>query len=169
MGRRDERALLALILLLCVLAVWQVSRDDTPDLPDTVAVPLQRPAVRQSGATVPEYGEVLDRPLFHPSRRRTPEPESARPEPAQPATAVRAALEEWVLVGLMDLGDRAIALVRQGANGPVLTVRTGEQLGDWTLVGAAGRGSALFERDDEQTELVMPARDETNASQANPK
>jgi hypothetical protein len=160
---------MALILLLCVMAIWQMSRDDTPDLPDSVAVPLQRPSVRQSGGTVPEYAEMLERPLFHPSRRRTPEPEAVPPEPVLPATAVRGGLDGWTLIGLMDFGDRAIALVRQGANGPVQTLRTGEQLGDWTLIGAAGRGAALFERDEEQLELIMPARDDTNASQVNPR
>jgi hypothetical protein len=166
---RDERALWALILLLGVLAVWQVSRDDAPDLPDSVATPMQQQTPRQTSYKVPDYADVLERPLFHPSRRRVPDPEPASPEPAPPRAAPRDGLDGWILVGLIDLGERTVALLRQGANGPVQTLRTGDQLGEWTLVGAAGRGAALFERDEEQLELTMPGRDDINSSQANPR
>jgi hypothetical protein len=154
--RRDDRALAALFVLLALLAAWQLGRDETPDLPATLALPLARPAARAGGGAAADFAEIVERPLFSQDRGRArvvvaPAPAAA----AVPETAPAAALEGWTLVGMTSQGDRVVALVRQGTDGPTRMVRSGDLLGDWAVLGSQGLRALLLERDGEQAELTM--------------
>jgi hypothetical protein len=154
---RDERALGALFVLLALLAAWQLARDETPDLPASLAVPLQRPAARAAGDPAAEVAEILERPLFSSDRGRE---RQAVTRPAsvavvEPEAAPTTALEGWTLVGLTSQGDRVVALLREGANGATRLVRSGDMLGGWTVLGQGGRRVLLLQRDGELTELSI--------------
>ena len=158
---RDERALGALFVLLALLAAWQLARDETPDLPASLAVPLQRPAARAAGDPAAEVAEILDRPLFSSDRGRDRGREgqaATRPASvaaAEPEATPATALEGWTLVGLTSQGDRVVALLREGANGATRLVRSGDVLGGWTVLGQGGRRVLLLQRDGELAELSI--------------
>ena len=168
--RRDERALAALFGLLALLAAWQLSRDETPDLPVSLAMPLQRPAARAGGGAAADFAEVLERPLFAPDRghaRQVAPPATAMA--AVPQATPAAALQGWTLVGLTSRGAHVVALVRQGSDGPSRLLRSGDLLDDWTVLGRAGRHGLLLHRDGEQTELTMAAHAGPSFSASEPK
>jgi hypothetical protein len=158
--QRDERALLALLLLLALLGAWLATRDETPDLPSPVALPLERPAPRGAAAPVPDYAETLRRPLFSPDRGASG---SAAPPPAAPVAVPEAApggaggsLDGWTLVGFTVQDGRVLALLQEGSGTPPRRLRSGEELAGWTLAGTAGRRGVRFERDGETFDLTLP-------------
>jgi hypothetical protein len=169
--RRDERALATLFVLLAVLAAWQLSRDEAPELPASLALPLQRPQPRAGGALAADFAEVLARPLFNPDRgqaRLAPAPAaSAAAAEAEPAPAT--ALEGWMLIGMTSQGERVVALVRQGTEGATRMVRSGDLLGDWTVLGSRGPRTLVLQRDGEEAELAIAGHAATSLPTSEPK
>jgi len=168
---RDERALVALLLLLALLAAWQLARDETVDLPASLAMPLPRPAPRGAGEPAAAFAEILERPLF--SRDRGQGRQAAAVPKAvatpEPDTATATTLDGWTLIGMTSQGDRVVALVREGQGGATRTVRSGDTLDGWTVIGSRGRRVMLLQRDDDQAELSIAAPASTSSTSSEAK
>lgn len=74
------------------------------------------------------YEEILQRPAFVASRRRT-----AAMQPAPSATGEVLLLERYPVVGVVVAGGRGIVLIRKAAGDTVSRLEQGAMLDGWTL------------------------------------
>lgn len=129
---------------------WQAPPPQAPQLDD-----VQTASLRPNPAAVATYPAVLERPLFNPARR--PQPSASAPA-AAPAPA---AIEQVRLQGLV-AGPLLTGVMLQ-EDGNDRFVRTGEQVGDWTLRAIEGR-DAVFERAGQQRRIQLSVLPDPDAA-----
>lgn len=162
-ARREIAGLGLLALCLAGLAAWQVLAEPE-DEPLGVAMPVRPPpvaALRNSDAPAgPDAAAIVERPLFSEARRRAAPIAAAQaapppPPPAAPAPPLSATHR---LVGISLAGDQVVALLREGSGreATLLRLRSGDQLGDWTLAGLERPRTLRFERGEEHQLLALP-------------
>lgn len=147
---------------LAGLAAFQLAAGLEEEAPGGVAMPVRPPAAAPSPAPRPataSLDEILERPVFAPSRRRVlpiAEAQAAPPPPPPPAEDPPLS-QGFVLLGIVQSGEEVAALLRETHSRALHRLRRGEALQGWTLAGAAGRRALLFEREGERQILEMPA------------
>jgi hypothetical protein len=105
---------------------------------DSSGVMLSNPLAAQS---LERLSATVDRPLFSPSRRppaSTASPVAMVPEPLAPP-----APPDLVLSGIVMDGERALAVVRIGAEKKILHAQLGDNIGGWTVSQIEGRRLVL--------------------------
>jgi hypothetical protein len=97
--------------------------------------------------------EVLDRPLFNPSRRAAKPTPVPQPEPEAPEPVVAEALDV-TLIGVL-LGDKVrFAILKENGSGKMLRLKEGQSVEDWTLE-EVGLREAIVARGEERTTLKL--------------
>ena len=156
----------SLATLLCVAFVWQLLLHHASD-----AGTHGRKAVSNSSAqaVLPDFGigsesgvydEVTARPLLSPSRRPAPlQAVAAATEPSKPQ--IRRGLYE--MIGVLEIGDKRLAQLRELAANRVHTVRVGERLQEF-LVQKITPEMVSLEFAGETDEVRLPAF--TNSARA---
>ena len=125
---------------------WQAPAPQSPNLDDALQAVLQpNPAARGS------FPEVVNRPVFSPTRRLAPPPppEGAK-EPAPPPPI---ALDSVVLTGIVS--GRAFTGVLAQVEGESRVLKRGDKVGDWSVAGIKGR-DVRFTKGEETRTLVLP-------------
>lgn len=113
---------------------------EAPPVPEVRPVPAL--ALKPMPA-LETYAELWARPLFNPDR--VPDPEAA---PEAPASAGGAAgprladMSQFRLVGIAGDSETRLALVRR-EDGSIITVKTGDSLGGWTVERIDARGVSI--------------------------
>jgi hypothetical protein len=102
---------------------------------DSSGVMLSNPLAAQS---LERLSATVDRPLFSPSRRPPASPVAKAPEPLAPP-----APPDLVLSGIVMDGERALAVVRVGAEKKILHAQLGDDIGGWTVSQIEGRRLVL--------------------------
>jgi hypothetical protein len=102
---------------------------------DSSGVMLSNPLAAQS---LERLSATVDRPLFSPSRRPPASPVAKAPEPLAPP-----APPDLVLSGIVMDGERALAVVRIGAEKKILHAQLGDNIGGWTVSQIEGRRLVL--------------------------
>jgi hypothetical protein len=102
--------------------------------------------------------EMVERPLFAPSRHRPPPPSVAASEPEPPAAPPpKPAPPSYILLGVVRDGDRAIALLRNRSDGRNFRVEVGDMIGGWQIA-AVGPVSVMLKRADGTQHEVQLSR-----------
>lgn len=104
---------------------------------------------------VEAFMEVVERPLFSPTRR-LPADVAADPEPVADTPVSRGRLEVTV-VGIIT-GPRALALLRSGSGDRLVPLAEGEQLAGWTLT-AIEPFRLVFRRDEDEQVFEIEYRE----------
>ena len=104
---------------------------------DLSNVTLSNPLAAQS---LERLSATVDRPLFSPSRRPPPGPVAQAPEPPVPPAPPPPHL---VLSGIVMDGERALAVVRVGAQKKILHAQIGDNIDGWTVSQIEGRKLVL--------------------------
>jgi hypothetical protein len=98
--------------------------------------------------------DTIGRPLFAPSRQRPPPVVAAgRPE-IKPVGPVKAQPPSYELLGVVQDGNRAIALLRKTGDGASFRVEVGDTIGGWQVSKVEAK-SVLLVRED-GTSLTVP-------------
>ena len=124
--QRWAPALASAICLLLAGAIWLPLNDDTP----VASVPqsfVGTAVDAEATAKALEVGaqQLLDRPLFHTTRRPPLETAATQVAPVQVTLA---------LTGVLNNNDVQIALLRLSNSSEILRRRLGEQVGDWRII-----------------------------------
>lgn len=117
------------------------------------AVPLNPLA----GTAVESFGEIVDRPLFNPTRSPPVEDSApaqvAEPVPAPPPRdAVKA--QDFTLLAIAIADDTKIAMVRWNKTNEVFHLKQGQYLSDWELR-SVGEREVTIGRDEESFALKL--------------
>lgn len=137
---------------LAVVIGWETNWGESIYSPVVVAAPPQPKAVvpallpEYKAATEPEvYAEVVDRPLFSPSRRQAPPP----PPPEVPKPQMQTG--QYALTGTMQVGDKLYAFLRETKGGKGLRAAQGDVLaGGLTLAKVEPTRIVLTQYDSEE-------------------
>lgn len=127
----------------------QLAENTTPAEP----VPLNPLA----GITVDSFGEIVERPLFNPTRAPQPVEDIA---PAQVADPVQAAspdaakAQDFTLLAIAITDDMRIAMVRWNKTNEVFHLKQGQYLSDWELQ-SVGEREVTISRDEESFSLKL--------------
>ena len=158
MNRRVTSLLLGLNLLL-VLALallwwgpgsstqWEPPAAQAPNLDDARAALLgQRPEISA------EFPQIAARPLFSSTRRPVPE-DAATPEAKEAPPPPPVELDKLQIVGTIN-GPTMRGVLAE-LEGESRFIRSGEQVGEWTLRGISSN-EASFEKGDEKRVVPLP-------------
>jgi hypothetical protein len=135
---------------------------DTPaDEKRAVPASEARPATGNPLASVDKaaLSETVMRPLFAPSRSRPPEVVAERVEIAPPPPPPP---PSFALLGVVRIGGRAIALLRQVTDGTSFRVEVGDTIGGWQVAGVEAT-SIRLERPDGMSRTVHLREDKPPA------
>ncbi len=127
----------------------QVAENKTPAEP----APLNPLA----GITVDAFGEIVERPLFNPTRAPQPVEESAPAQVAEPVAAPpqdTAKARDFTLLAIAIAGDTRIAMVRWNKTNEVFHLKQGQYLSDWELQ-SVGEKEVTIGRDEESFALKL--------------
>ncbi|MGD9945816.1 MAG: hypothetical protein AB7L76_21365 [Burkholderiaceae bacterium] len=126
---------------------WTPPEQVPPD-PSSLRPASTRPPPR---AGVMELAETVERPLFSPTRRPPPPPPPPAPPEPQPEPDPLANL---VLLGLYGSGEKGGGAILR-ADGKVVRVQVGGQVGGWRLVSVDERTVVLTGPRGRRSELVL--------------
>lgn len=126
---------------------WQAPSPQAPNFDDARAS-----ALRPNPAATAQDPLVLERPLFYPSRRAQAPASAASSAVAAPPPPPPSPIEQAKLQGIV--AGPLLTGVMLLEDGKTRFVRTGEQVGDWTLRAVQGR-EALFERAGQQRRIEL--------------
>ena len=175
MNNRRLLLLIACAALLAVYAVWSGAAGDllalagggravaVADVPlpqvaenSTPAEPV--PLNPLAGIAVDSFGEIVDRPLFNPTRAPPPPPvENIAPvEAAAPAPPPQdsAQAQDFTLLAIAIADDSRIALVRSNKTNEVFHLKQGQYLSDWELR-SVGEKEVTIGRNEESFSLKL--------------
>lgn len=101
--------------------------------------------------------DMVERPLFAPSRRRPPARIAVEIPtlPSAPVASPPAARPNYALLGVIRDGDRAIALLRSQGDGRNVRVETGDALAGWQITAVDGTSVTLKRGDAEAHEIRL--------------
>ena len=173
MSRRRSTALLPLLLTaLCAGLGWKIY-DDWRAASDAAAAPAETvapvaseaaPAQADLALALPppeRFAVIVERPLFSPTRRPAPPQAEVAQAPGQPAREPGAAAEaepppvvDFTLVGIVIAGQERYALVERHADGRVVQVPEGGDVGGWFAV-LIDPERAVFRNGAVEEELVL--------------
>ncbi|MGQ0486255.1 MAG: hypothetical protein ACT4SY_12995 [Hyphomicrobiales bacterium] len=112
-----------------------------------------------SGIAVEQFAEIVNRPLFNPTRTPPPPPvedvapvEVAAPAPAAPQDTVKA--EDFTLLGVAIDDDARIAMLRWNKTNEVFHLKQGQFFSDWELR-SVGEREVTIGRDDVSFSLKL--------------
>jgi type II secretory pathway component PulC len=152
-------AALAGVLALEVMAgpffVPEVS-SVSPDAKNSVVFPRESPAEKPAIST---FAEVVERPLFTPSRRPPPKTDS------NPA-AIASKPETFDLIGVIISADRRMALLRTVATSEVMRAVEGQSIGGWEVRAIKPTQVVLRRGDDSEVIKIKDAA--SNSAVNNP-
>lgn len=134
-------------------------RDTPADEKRTVSAGDAGPGTGNPLASVDKavLSETVTRPLFAPSRSRPPEVIAERVEVAPPPPP-----PSFALLGVVRVGARAIALLRQVTDGTSFRVEVGDTIGGWQVAGVEAM-SIRLERPDGASRTVHLREDKPPA------
>jgi general secretion pathway protein N len=135
------RTAFKLLLLLSALAFGSAARAEEPG---PAAAALANPVAAQS---LDQLSNILDRPLFSPSRRRVPAPAPSPVVEAPAPPALPAPPPDLVLFGVVMDGEGARAVVRAGADKRLLRAQIGDEIDGWKVAQIEGRKVVLASQD----------------------
>ncbi|GJL80535.1 MAG: hypothetical protein DHS20C01_01690 [marine bacterium B5-7] len=136
---------ITLILILIILAIRLLGVGTNKTIP-TVAIAHPQPVVDVDTSVIAEpvrfpskladYTVVIDRPLFHASRRPLlyqppPKPKSPPPPPPKPKPLPKPPSLD--LVGIMIIDGRSIALAHDNNSDVSLRLESGDSVADWEV------------------------------------
>jgi general secretion pathway protein N len=112
-----------------------------------------------SGIAVEQFAEIVNRPLFNPTRTPPPPPvEDVAPAAvAQPATQDAAKPEDFTLLAVAIDDNARIAMLRWNKTNEVFHLKQGQYLSDWELL-SIGEREVTIGRDDVLFSLKLFAR-----------
>ena len=157
MNRRITPMLLALNALLAIALVllwsglassnhWEPPAAQRPNLDDSRAALLR---IHPDAAAT--FAQIVDRPLFSSTRRPPPPPAPAAAASAPDAPPIE--LDKIKMFGTINgPGLRGVLAEVEGKS---RFVRSGEQIGEWTLRRIRSN-EAVFEKDDEERVIPLP-------------
>ena len=145
------RGAACLLLAVALVAEWQAFATVVPAVAPAVP-PADTPGAPEGARAAPleplaTYAAVTERPLFNQSRRPPAAPVGAAPGELQ---------RNFSVAGIMLSGAERIALVQQGGEKKLLSVREGQSLGGWTVRSIAADRVVLVGRDGE---IALPLRE----------
>jgi len=121
----------------------------SPLPPAALGAPALRPAAPESASARTSSSEILEKPLFSPTRRPWVAERAAEPETVAPARVSE--LDKYILRGIvLDEGTR-VGLLKPSNGGKMIAAREGDVVEGWTLreITAEGlrfeSGSASFD------------------------
>jgi general secretion pathway protein N len=151
-GKLRGWGLVCLLLAAAIAAEWQAFAGGAPDAggaiaPSDAAAPAEQGHGAAALGPLTAYAAVTERPLFTRSRR---------PPAADTSTAPADLERNFSVAGIMLSGQERIALVQQGSDKKLRSVREGETLGGWTVRSIASDRIVLVGRDGE---TALPLRE----------
>lgn len=109
-----------------------------------------------AGTAVESFGEIVDRPLFNPTRTPPAEDSApvkvAEPEQAPPQDAAKA--RDFTLLAIAIADDARIAMVRWNKTNEVFHLKQGQYLSDWELQ-SVGEREVTLGRNEESFALKL--------------
>lgn len=162
-ARRDrpELAPIAAVLALLLLLALQLAMPSRATPVDDGGLAMRRPRLVAT-PEVPEYPAILRAPVFAPDRR--PGESGPRPAGSAAATADEGGLSAYAALGAASGRGAATAIVA-GPNGVAKTVKLGEILQGWRLVGVSPT-AVVFARNGARRVLMVGAPAEAGPPQA---
>jgi general secretion pathway protein N len=122
-----------------------------------------------AGTAVEQFAEIVDRPLFNPTRAPPPAVEEAaaaevvEPAPADPQDSAKP--EDFTLLAIAIADDARIAVVRWNKTNEVFHLKQGQFLSDWELR-SVGEKEVTIGRDDTAFSLKLFERARPVGAQA---
>ena len=152
----DKRLPLLMLAAAGIGALLWWDMQSEPDTPDVVAAagPAKREGRNQDGQAAPtamresvsgetvnppggldkeSLRDMTERPLFTPTRRPPPDPAPREAQPAFVPPPAPPSTPDYMLLGIIRDGDRAIALLRGRSDGRNLRVEAGDMIGGWEI------------------------------------
>jgi len=169
---------MSVVALLALAPAPVVAADASPQPPPypppqagegkSIYPPLLAGEGRDGGAAPPSplaaqpldrLSATRERPLFSPTRRLPPTPVVSAPQPPPPPPPP----PDVALFGIVMESDEAHAVVRTGADGKIMRVRVGDDIGGWKVAQIEGRRLVLS-RDDRIATFMMFAGNSANGA-----
>lgn len=134
----------------------------TPPAPPPKVVPLTLlPEYKQvAGAEV--YAEVIDRPLFSPTRRQAPPP----PPPEQPKQQMQTGL--YQLTGTIQVGEKLYAFLKETKSGKGVRVAQGDSLSSGAKLAKVEPDRVVLTQYDSEEEVRLQVAKSTRATPVAP-
>ena len=162
---RTSTNILLLVLWLLILGAIALQWLNPPDLnqemeaahqtsldQDTVMGAGVNSSVSFSLASLDDYQEITERPLFYATRRPPPpEPEVSTPSVEPPEPTPDAPL---TLIGVMVVSDNKIALVKNDDTSKVVRLKLGDKIESWQLQ-TINSDSVVLNKNEETKELLL--------------
>ena len=171
------KALALLALLVVPYLLWTHSDEVATPVVASVARAVTSDAPAAEVATPPaafelppleQLSEIVERPLFSPTRRMPPPPPrvastATSTQPTAPA-ASGPAEPELRFFGTIRRGEMAAALVSYPGTGAVARLRPGDQVGDWQVLSVDGNHLELGLGDERRSYEIFASRAQAGAS-----
>ena len=144
---------------------WGESLYMTPTvMPPPLAKPISPTLLPEYKASAePEaYAEVIDRPLFSPSRRQAPPP----PPPEAPKPVIQTG--QYSLTGTMQVGDKLYAFLRGTKDGKGLRAAQGDILAGGITLAKVEPGRVVLTLADSEEEVKLQVSKSTRTTPAAP-
>ena len=146
---------------------WETDWGDSPFKPvDVSPPPLARtlsPALLpeyKSSAEPEAYAEVIDRPLFSPTRRQAPPP----PPPEPPKQVMQTG--QYALTGTLQVGDKMYAFLRGTRDGKGLRAAQGDILAGGMTLAKIEPGRVVLKQFDTEEEVRLQVSKSTRTTPA---
>ncbi|MEO8133165.1 MAG: hypothetical protein ABI831_04215 [Betaproteobacteria bacterium] len=133
-----------------------------PAAPASRAVPLTLLPEYKAIAGPDAYAEVVDRPLFSPTRRQAPPP----PPPEQPKATMQTGL--FQLTGTIQVGDKLYAFLKDTKSGKGLRAAQGDVLPSGAKLAKVDPDRVLLTQYDGEEEVKMQVAKSTRATPVPP-
>jgi len=128
-----------------------------PRLAENTAPAERAPLNPLAGVTVDSFGEIVERPLFNPTRAPQPVEDIAPAQVAEPLQAPpqdAAKAQDFTLLAIAIADDTRIAMVRWNKTNEVFHLKQGQYLSDWELQ-SVGEREVTISRDEESFSLKL--------------
>jgi general secretion pathway protein N len=133
----------------------------SPAPPAKTLTPTLLPEYKAS-AEPEAYAEVIDRPLFSPSRRQAPPPPT--PEPPKPVMQTG----QYALTGTMQVGDKLYAFLRSTKDGKGLRAAQGDVLAGGITLAKVEPGRIVLKQYESEEEVRLQVSKSTRTTPAAP-
>jgi hypothetical protein len=161
-----------MLMVFCAVVVGVVTVEVL--YPPQLAKPSERPEASASAipeiqplegpdvASLGEYNEIIERPLFLSTRRP---PEEQPEEPPEPAPEPPSADETFTLLGVVLTPEATMALLQDDKTGEIARLQVGDQVNGWHLK-AVQANSVSLSKGDQAVDLPLVRNRSQPAPQA---
>jgi len=157
----------AMLVILCIASAataWNIKRPDLQGDETLVRKMNSLPADDETTllayrsdpikAAIDNFGEILDRPLFNPSRRPTVIASVDALDKLLPSRAARTDSAAFTLVGIIIVGESRFALIRTRGAAATQRVNVGDELDGWRVT-ALTPDTATLSRGSQSTTIEL--------------